>query len=76
MLDYGYRSKCCLAPIRVGRKKIRKTNEVITVWVCCICKSKDIRLISREDANKIRKSKETLHPEIDDDQGFSDDSEA
>jgi len=45
MLDYGYRSKCCEAPIRMGQKKIRKTNQIVKVWICCECKTKDVDII-------------------------------
>lgn len=71
MLDYGYRSKCCLGAIRVGTKKFKKTNQKITVWVCCVCKTKDVAIISTEDARQQRE-KDYLKPDIDDDNGFSD----
>lgn len=45
LLDYGYRSKCCLAPIRIGKKKIPKTQEIINVWICCRCKTKDVSIL-------------------------------
>jgi len=50
MLDYGVRSKCCLAPVKLGRKKLPKTNQKITVWVCCTCQTKDIDIIPTEQA--------------------------
>jgi hypothetical protein len=50
MLDYGYRSKCCKAAIRMGKKKIRKTGQEIRVWICCACGTKDCDIISREEA--------------------------
>lgn len=70
MLDYGYRSKCCLAPIRVGQKKIKRTGQKITVWVCCECKTKDVPIITRQEALDI-KNKDYLKPEIDNDEGYS-----
>ncbi len=70
LLDYGYRSKCCLAPIRVGRKKIKKTGHVIEVWVCCACLTKDVRIITTAEATQVKK-KDYLKPDIDDDKGFS-----
>jgi hypothetical protein len=70
MLDYGYRSACCLAAIKVGTKKIKKSTTKITVWVCCLCGTKDVKLISREEARQIRE-KDHLKPDIDDDNGFS-----
>lgn len=59
MLDYGFRSKCCKAPIRMGKKKIRKTGQLITVWICCACKMKDVDVISREDA--LRKEEPVMY---------------
>lgn len=50
MLDYGYRSKCCLAPIRVGRKKIKNTLMKRQVWVCCKCRASDVDIITTEEA--------------------------
>ena len=49
LLDYGYRSKCCKAPIKIGKKKISKTKEIVKVWVCCACKTKDVSIIPYED---------------------------
>lgn len=69
ILDYGYRSKCCLAPIRVGKKKVRKTGDVVQVWVCCACKTKDVNIISTVEALQI-KQKDYLKPDIDDDKDF------
>lgn len=34
----------------MGEKKIRKTGQVIKVWICCVCKTKDVDVISKEDA--------------------------
>lgn len=70
MLDYGYRSKCCLAPIRVGTKKIKKLNQKITVWVCCTCGTKDVAIITSEEARQIRE-KDYLKPDIDDDNNYT-----
>jgi len=44
-LDYGYRSKCCHAPIRLGNKSVKKTNLSIKVWVCCKCGSRNVDII-------------------------------
>lgn len=49
MLDYGYRSKCCKAPIRMGEKKVKKTGQTIKVWICCVCKKKDVDIVSKEE---------------------------
>jgi len=70
LLDYGYRSKCCLAAIRVGTKKIKKLDKKITVWVCCLCGTKDVAIITTEEARQI-KEKDYLKPDIDDDEGFT-----
>jgi hypothetical protein len=43
--DYGYRSRCCYAPIRLGRKKIKKTNQLIPVWVCTKCRSRNVDIV-------------------------------
>ena len=68
--DTGWRSKCCLAAIRMGSKKLKKSNQKIQVWVCCVCGTKDIFLVSREEAKQIRE-KDQLKPDIDDDGGFT-----
>jgi hypothetical protein len=66
LLDYGYRSKCCKAAIRMGKKKITKTNEVINVWVCCACKTKDVDVITREEALQAQKPRDWWDDESDD----------
>lgn len=50
MLDYGFRSKCCLAPLRMGKKKLPKVNQKIMVWVCCTCGTKDVSIIPNDEA--------------------------
>jgi ribosomal protein L37AE/L43A len=47
MLDYGYRSRCCLAPLRLGKKRVKKHE--IKVWVCVKCGTKDVPIISKAD---------------------------
>lgn len=44
-LSYGYRSRCCYAPIRIGYRKVKNTNKKIQVWVCTKCKSKDVPIV-------------------------------
>ena len=44
MLDYGYRSSCCYAPIRMG-KKVLKSGLKVKVWVCVKCKKRDVNLV-------------------------------
>lgn len=49
MLDYGYRSRCCKAPIKISFKKIKNTNQRKTIWVCTKCDSRDIDIIPKEE---------------------------
>lgn len=53
MTDYPYiennvRSKCCLAPVRLGWKTITKTKQRLKIWICVRCKTRDVDIISRE----------------------------
>lgn len=66
MLDYGFRSKCCKAPIKMGNKKIKKTNLKTKVWVCCNCGTKDVDIISKEEALSPVPTKEWWDDEPDD----------
>jgi hypothetical protein len=34
----------------MGEKKIRKTGQIIKVWICCTCKTKDCDIISKDEA--------------------------
>lgn len=43
--DNGFRSKCCYAPIRMGRRKIKKTNLTVNIWICCNCEKRDVDII-------------------------------
>src|ERR1035437_1394666 len=45
LLDYGYRSKCCYAPIRVGWKNLKNTTSRVQIWICCKCKRRDVDLV-------------------------------
>lgn len=51
MLDYNYRSKCCFAPIRLGRKTVKKTNQKILIWICCKCGERDIDIVPKDNLN-------------------------
>jgi ribosomal protein L37AE/L43A len=46
MLDYNYRSFCCKAPIRLGKKTVKKRE--IKVWVCVKCGKRDIAIIPKD----------------------------
>ena len=52
--DYGYRSRCCYAPIRVGRKKVKNSNLKIQVWVCTKCKKNDVPIVEYNKDASIR----------------------
>lgn len=60
LLDYGYRSKCCKAPIRIGSKKISKTSEVVKVWICCSCKTKDVNIVPYEEVKNQSQDKNNV----------------
>ena len=47
MLDYNYRSMCCKAPLRLGKKTVKKRE--IKVWVCCKCRKSDVAIIPKSD---------------------------
>jgi hypothetical protein len=44
-LDYGFRSECCFAPIRMGKKKVKNTKLKVNIWICCNCQRKDVGLV-------------------------------
>jgi len=64
MLDYGFRSKCCLAPIKMGKKKLPKVNEKIKVWVFCTCGTKDIDIIPTAEAMSQRAAKNNSDKDV------------
>ena len=56
MLDYGARSRCCRAPIRLGFKKYKLGNIKRQVWVCTKCRRSDVDIISQQgDGNQVEK---------------------
>ncbi len=65
MLDYGYRSKCCKAPIRMGTKKLKKSEKKIKVWVCVACGTKDVDIIDKSEALRPEPVKEWWDDESD-----------
>ncbi len=69
MLEYGYRSKCCKAPLRMGLKKLKKSEQKIRVWVCVTCGTKDVEIITKEEAFIPEKPTEWWDDEPDD--GYS-----
>lgn len=50
MLDYGYRSKCCRATIKIVHKRIKDTSVRKPIWVCNKCGSRDVDIITKEEA--------------------------
>jgi len=44
-LDNGFRSECCFAPIRMGRKKVKNTKLTVNIWICCNCQKKDVGIV-------------------------------
>lgn len=49
MLDYGYRSKCCLATIRFGFKRVKDTKQKKTIMICNKCGTRDVSIINKEE---------------------------
>lgn len=43
--DNGYRSVCCYAPIRLGKRIIKKTSLTVNIWICCKCQKRDVNII-------------------------------
>jgi len=58
MLDYGYRSKCCSAPISVAFKLVQnsrqKTKQKKMIWVCTKCNSRDVPIVPKGDVQNQR----------------------
>jgi hypothetical protein len=50
-LDYGYRSRCCYAPIRLGRRVVKNTNKKTLIWVCCKCLARDVNIVQYTGPN-------------------------
>lgn len=49
MLDYGFRSRCCLAPIKFGFKLIKNTKKKKMIFICTKCKSRDVPIIAKTE---------------------------
>lgn len=49
MWDYGYRSKCCKAPIRIEFLVVKTTKVRKSVWACVKCKTRDVDIISKDE---------------------------
>lgn len=43
--DNGYRSACCFAPIRLGKRTIKTSNLKVSIWICCKCEKRDVNII-------------------------------
>lgn len=50
MLDYGYRSKCCYAPIKMGFNRVKNTKIKKPVWVCVKCGTRDVYIVPKHEA--------------------------
>jgi hypothetical protein len=48
-LGGSVRSKCCRAVVRLGYKKIPKTDIRVKLWICTLCKNRDVDIISLSD---------------------------
>ena len=59
--QYGFRSQCCYAPIKLGRKKVRNTTLKIDIWVCTKCGKRDCSLV---EYNKDRPLKTSVKKPI------------
>jgi hypothetical protein len=57
MLDYGYRSRCCRAPIRLAFKKSSLSNIKHQVWACTKCRRTDVDIISNKEMDSQVESK-------------------
>lgn len=57
MLDYGYRSRCCKAPIRLAFKKSSLSNIKHQVWACTKCRRTNIDIIPNDEVNYQGESK-------------------
>ena len=57
MLDYGYRSRCCKAPIRLAFKKSSLSNLKHQVWACTKCRKTNIDIIANSDIDNQGKPK-------------------
>lgn len=44
-LDYGYRSKCCYAPIRFGFKLNKTTGIKKQIMICTRCTTRDVDIV-------------------------------
>jgi len=65
MLDYNYRSYCCKAPIRLGKKTIK--GREVKVWVCVKCRKSDVAIIPKSDLQSQGKIEiESEMPDVED----------
>jgi len=47
MLDYGSRSRCCWAPIRIAKQK--RNGIIKHVWQCVKCRHTNIAIITKSE---------------------------
>jgi len=50
-LEFGFRSACCHAPIRMGKKKVKNTRQTLKVWVCTNCGKRDVDIVETSKSN-------------------------
>jgi hypothetical protein len=62
MLEYGFRSACCKAPLRLGKVKMRSSRLQVRVWVCTKCRARDVNIISLEEARNQPEERE--YPDV------------
>jgi len=63
-LDYGARSKCCYAPIRVGFKKL-KSGQRVQIWICCKCKKRDVPLVEYTGTSYSKSTRSPFASDVD-----------
>lgn len=67
--QYGYRSGCCYAPIKLGHRKVKNTNVKVQIWVCTKCDKKDVSLLeyTKDGPPRTNSVKPSFAPEIEPD---------
>lgn len=55
--DNGYRSVCCYAPIKLGKRTIKKTNLTVSIWICCKCQKRDVNIIEYNKKGRVKSTR-------------------